>query len=186
VVFLFAVLYTITMDRYQQSRQNNIRKLEERGLEILSEWDGTTGRGRRSDPIPVTVKNTLCGHTFNRNIHCAVCGKLERTGNINAWSELNSARWRQTASEWKKYRSEVTKLTRLTYKEHKASINPHNLPFGRAGTDGAYHLDHIVSVRYGFDNGIPPEQLAAVSNLQVIPWLDNVVKRDKIVGHYPY
>jgi hypothetical protein len=177
------------MERYQQSRLANLQTIKDRGLEVLSDWDGRRGMGKASTPIPVTVRNINCGHTFTSlsknllgwGVTCSVCARTYKTSILNAWSENNSARWRQTASEWKKYRAEVTRHTRKTYAKHKDTINPHNLPFGRAGTDGAYHLDHIVSVRYGFDNGIPPQQLANVSNLRVIPWLENVVKRDKVM-----
>lgn len=177
------------MDRYQQSRQKNIQTLRDRGLEILSNWDGRRVADRHNTQIPVTVRNTHCGHTFtstavnllSRGVTCSICARAYKTSLVNAWSEQNSARWRQTASEWKKYRAEVTRHTRKTYAKHKDVINPQNLPFGRAGTHGAYHLDHIVSVKYGFDNDIDPIQLANVSNLRVIPWLDNIVKRDRVV-----
>lgn len=178
------------MERYQLSRQKNIQTLKDRGLEILSDWDGRRAVGAKCVPLPVTVRNKQCGHAFtsnavnllSRGIRCSVCGVLERTSNINHWSEQNSDKWRQTAPAFKVYRSTVTKLTKATYKKHKAELNPNNLPFGRAGTAGAYHLDHIISVKYGFDNNIPPEQLAQVKNLRVIPWLENIVKRDKLIG----
>lgn len=187
----FCLCDTTDMERYQQARQRNIETLQTRGLEILSPWDGRLGSGKQSAYVPVTVRNTACGHTFTssaknlitRGVTCPTCAKHLKTGNINAWSEMNSARWRRTAPEWRVYRSEVTKLTRITYKTHNATINPNNLPFGRAGTEGAHHLDHIVSVRYGFENGIPPAELAQASNLRVIPWLENVVKRDRILDN---
>lgn len=177
------------MERYQQARERNLQVLKDRGLEILSDWNGQTAIGKKALPIPVTVRQKRCGHTFtsssknllHRGINCSVCGKKERTAYINEWSDRNSREWKKTASEWKKYRSAVTKHTRVTYKANIVTINPLNLPFGRCGTDGAYQLDHIIPVRYGFDNGIPPEQLANVSNLRVIPWLENVVKRDRLV-----
>lgn len=181
------------MERYQQSRQQNIQTLKDRGLEILSEWTGQRVLDRNNKQLPVTVRNTICGHTFtssatnllSRDIHCSVCGKLERTGNINHWSERNSDRWRQTASAWKIYRSDVQKHTRVTYRQNATVINPDNLPFGRAGTPGAHHLDHIVPVRWCFEHQVPPRIVADVSNLQIIPWLDNVAKRDHLVDVVP-
>lgn len=47
---------------------------------------------------------------------------------------------------------------------------------GRAGTKGAYHLDHIISKKYGFDNGIPPESIGHISNLRYITWEENIKK----------
>lgn len=170
------------------SRTANMKMLRDRGLEILSDWDGRNAMGAKCIPLPVTVRNTHCGHTFTSNavnllrrgVECPICAKQLKTNNINHWSELNSARWRQTASDWQKYKSEVTKLSRIAYKENKHTINPHNLPTGRAGTEGAYHIDHVVPIRYCYDHDIPPNICADVSNLQMLGWRENVGSRDKL------
>ena len=129
-----------------------------------------------------------CGHIFTSNavnllrrgVECPICAKQLKTNNINHWSELNSARWRQTATEWQKYKSTVTKLSRQSYITNKHSINPDNLPTGRAGTEGAYHIDHIVPIRYCYDHQIPAELCAHHTNLQMLGWLENVGSRDKL------
>lgn len=175
------------------SRAKNIKQLEDRGLEILSNWDGRNSVGRKCVPLPVTVKNTRCGHTFTsnavnllrRNVECPVCATLYKTSNINAWSELNSARWRQTATDWQLYKSKVTSLTRKSYIANKKKINPDNLPHGRAGTKGAYHIDHIVPIRYCFENKIPAKLCSHRENLQMLGWLDNVSSRDNPKGKIP-
>lgn len=41
---------------------------------------------------------------------------------------------------------------------------------GRAGIEGAYQLDHKVSIKYGFDNNIDPEIIGHIENLEMIPW----------------
>lgn len=175
-------------NRYDTARKANIQKLKDRGLEILSDWNGQLGIGKASTHVHVTVRNTLCGHTFTslaknlitRGVMCPACARTLKTNNINHWSERNSDRWRQTAPEWKVYRSIVQSLTRLTYKKHKDTINPNNLPFGRAGTEGAYHLDHIVPVRWCFERDVPHHIVADLSNLQMLPWLENIAQRDHL------
>lgn len=57
-------------------------------------------------------------------------------------------------------------------------MNPNDLPRGKCGIDGAFHIDHKVSVRYGFDNNIPVEIISSHENLELIPWLDNIKKYD--------
>lgn len=47
---------------------------------------------------------------------------------------------------------------------------------GVAGVNGAYHLDHITSVWYGYHNNIPAEKIANIKNLRFIPWLENQKK----------
>lgn len=174
--------------KYEQIRQANIQKLKNRGLEILSDWDGTTSIGQEGIEINVTVRNPQCGHTFTsisknlltRGVECPICAKQYRTNILNADSERRSAKWRQTATEWQIYKSEVTKLTRINYNTNKHSINPDNLPTGRAGTEGAYHVDHIIPIRYCFNNKIPVHICADKSNLQMLGWRENVGSRDRL------
>lgn len=47
---------------------------------------------------------------------------------------------------------------------------------GRAGTAGAYHLDHIYSIFDGFNNNVSPEIIGHINNLRFIPWKENVSK----------
>lgn len=70
--------------------------------------------------------------------------------------------------------------TRSTYHKHKATINPKTLLRGLAGQEGAYHLDHIVPVRWCFEHYIPIDVCAHYTNLQMLHWNDNVGSRDKI------
>jgi hypothetical protein len=44
------------------------------------------------------------------------------------------------------------------------------------GEDGAYTLDHIVSLKKGFKEGIPAEQIGHIENLQMLPWEENITK----------
>lgn len=78
--------------------------------------------------------------------------------------------------EYRKYAHIVHRMTRKTYNEFKEEINPNNYIRGVAGKKDVYHLDHIVSVRFGFDNGIPPEDISRKENLQMLPWKDNIIK----------
>ena len=47
---------------------------------------------------------------------------------------------------------------------------------GRRTND--YHLDHIVSIKYGFVNGILPEVIGNIRNLRFIPRKENLRKSD--------
>lgn len=47
---------------------------------------------------------------------------------------------------------------------------------GTNGTPGAYQLDHLVSISYGFKNNIDPKIIGHICNLEMVPWLDNVRK----------
>lgn len=74
-------------------------------------------------------------------------------------------------TDYQRYCRAVTRATyshRLIYSQW-----PNFDKIGLCGVDGAYQLDHIVPKRYGFENGIPPEQIGDIKNLQIIPWEAN-------------
>lgn len=81
-------------------------------------------------------------------------------------------------SNFRKYRNRVAVRTKKTYMQYKDEINPNNLPLGKCGIDGVHQIDHIITVRKGFEQGIAIEEISAKENLQVIPWLENVQKYD--------
>ena len=175
-------------ETFSITRQVNLQRLADRGIELLSsDYDG------RHTMDKIQVKNTTCGHTFwaaannliQAEIVCSVCGPTKRVEVLTRWSKSNSAKWKETATEWQIYKAKVSSLTDQTYATFKHKINPTNLPRGRAGAEGAYHLDHIVPKRFCFDNGIPPEICADVTNLQMIGWRENVGSRNHIKGTIP-
>jgi len=47
---------------------------------------------------------------------------------------------------------------------------------GLTGVDGAYHLDHKFSIFEGFKQGVEPEIIGNINNLEFIPWEDNLSK----------
>jgi len=180
-------------DLYTQSRTKNINALVQRGIEVIdSQYDGR--RSKNGNPTEkVRVKNTNCGHVFwctagnllSRNVQCGVCGPQTRAKPLTNWSKENSKKWRETATEWQIYKANVSALTRKAYKRYQHSINPTSLPIGRAGVEGAYHIDHIVPVRYCFENQISEHVCANHSNLQIINWRANVGSRNHLKGSIP-
>jgi hypothetical protein len=47
---------------------------------------------------------------------------------------------------------------------------------GVSGKYGAYQLDHIISIKEGFDQNLDPNLIGNISNLHFIPWEDNIKK----------
>lgn len=84
---------------------------------------------------------------------------------------------------FKQYSRIVRCLTDTVYKNNKHIINPKNLPRVSASIGkqrGGYQVDHIISVKHGFLNNIPPHVIADVSNLQMLHWRDNLKKGWKV------
>lgn len=171
-----------------KTRVPHLQSLKDRNIEILSEYTSL-----RSTTQNLEFKNHNCGHTFfsrpgrviDGTTDCVECGIIQRTETINNWSKENSKQWNKTANGWERYKSEVVKLTEQTYKKHHKLINPKKLKRGKAGIEGAYHLDHIVPKRFCYENNIPPHVCSKASNLQMIGWRENIGSRNNIKGTIP-
>jgi hypothetical protein len=166
----------------EQKRKAFLQKIVDKGFTILSPYDGSQSKVQK-----ILVRNEACGHEnwtdprnlVTKNTKCGVCNKQTKIDRLNTSSKLRSVEFRKTADLWDDYRHRVYMATRATYRKYKHLINPFDLPRGKAGTRGAYQLDHIKSVRWCFENYIPVKDCADCSNLQMLPWLDNLKKHHR-------
>ncbi len=92
----------------------------------------------------------------------------QRIARRKYWKE----RGHECTDEFLKYRWEVDRLTRKQPIHILKNVDKR----GKAGIIGAYHLDHIKSVWYGYSKQIPAEEIADIQNLQFLPWLENQKK----------
>ena len=105
------------------------------------------------------------------------------TENYKKWREVMAKRRTErppidygVARAWQKYQKEVGVYTS---RQNIKSLKFYDLR-GRADKcQLAYHLDHKISVKFGFTHRIPPEIIGSIENLQFIPVSDNCNKRDK-------
>ena len=79
--------------------------------------------------------------------------------------------------EKQRYVSDVWTETRKQLKQNPPLPNFEKR--GRAGTKGAYQLDHIISIDEGFKKRINPKKIGAYSNLRIISWEENLSKKNK-------
>lgn len=168
--------------KYHETREQNLEIIKSRGLIILSAPQGLI----RSSTNIVKFQNTNCGHIFesllgnvlNKNIVCTVCGKQSRIDNMNIRHETKRASRRLTHGDWNQYKNTVHNISKQNYNKNSSKINPFNLPLGLAGLPNAHHLDHCVSIRMCFDHNIPHDIAGSVENLQILPWLKNLEKKE--------
>jgi len=105
----------------------------------------------------------------------AMLGKRHTDDTIQKMSDKRKEFWERKGAiptAFKRYRNKVDVLTAKQPIHLLENFDKR----GPAGKEGAYHLDHIISVWNGFHNDIPPEQIADISNLRMIPWLENQIK----------
>jgi hypothetical protein len=83
-----------------------------------------------------------------------------------------------TIPMWNQYYNEVQRIT--SHQPIELLENYDKRGRAKHGTD-AYHLDHIISIKYGFDNNIDPNIIGNISNLRMIPWQENLQKSTKLL-----
>ena len=74
--------------------------------------------------------------------------------------------------EKKKYKAEVR---RITYQQPLETLE-HFDKRGRCGVEGSHQIDHIISITEGYEKQMPPEVIGDISNLQMLPWKENLSK----------
>lgn len=72
---------------------------------------------------------------------------------------------------WKKYRNLVWKITEKQ--------NLKKLPNYDKRAFKGYHLDHKVSIWYGYKNKLDPKMIGGIDNLEFIPHKENMLKGRK-------
>jgi hypothetical protein len=92
---------------------------------------------------------------------------------ILAKRNISYEQYLQDISTFKKYKNIVWIITKQQPIE---TLENSDRLRGLAGVDGAYQLDHMVSIREGYDNNIDPKEIGDIKNLQFIPWKENLNK----------
>jgi predicted transcriptional regulator len=114
------------------------------------------------------VNKYLSKSDFRRNKSEGVSvGLVKRYRNITYDEYLN------IFNDYKKYKNDVMRITRQQPLKELKNYNKR----GNSGINGAYHLDHKYSILEGFKNGISPEIIGNIRNLEFICWEKNVKKR---------
>ena len=145
----------------------------------------------------VNVMCDDCNNLFSRQYQllnkaskhlCIDCHRLD-VGNKNHIKQSgklkphtrgeNHPNWNPNKIEFKRYYSKVISCTKR-YK-HIYELWENNEKRGLAGIAGAYQLDHIIPIKYGFDNNVNPEIIGHINNLRIIPWKENNSKRYKLI-----
>lgn len=108
---------------------------------------------------------------------------IDRTGENNAYVKailrergISYCEYLSYLTDKERYFLEVTKITRM----QPIVILENYEKRGKAGIEGAYHLDHIYPISKGFDNKIPVEIIGDISNLRFIPWEENLRKGNRL------
>lgn len=108
---------------------------------------------------------------------CSLCGPKRRTTNATKISAEVRGIPDHLLTKWEVYRKTVRRLSDRNYRLNKHLINPLGLNRGVH----TYHLDHRTPIVEGFLQGLEPEFVARVENLQMLAATENISKGRKSV-----
>ena len=101
----------------------------------------------------------------------------QKTANVAA-KGVGSRKMRNPETpEYKRYTRQVHGISQKVYEQNIDIINPDRYPRTLCGVEGGWQLDHIVSIKECFEQGLSPQEAAAVSNLRMLPWKENLMRQ---------
>ena len=135
----------------------------------------------RKDNLQVALNNnTVCEScSTTKKVRGAALGlKGESLKSMRA-TKAGFKNWEEYKQKYPKKKAYINEVHKLTRKQplhllHNYSKLKENT--GAMGTEGAYQIDHIKSIDWGWKNGIPAHKIAQLSNIQIIKWEENLQK----------
>lgn len=102
--------------------------------------------------------------------------KINYNSYLKSQSSLKYAEWlilrQENKNAYHDYKREVWNFTI----KNPIKTFPNYELRGKAGVKGAYQLDHIISIKFGFEHNINPKFIGSIDNLWFIPWEINIKK----------
>jgi hypothetical protein len=177
---------TTLKEKYEKGEFNFVPRNKEREKTLLKPFKrncpdcGNEMSYVREETLNASIKkNTVCNscstYKYNKTFNDVI--KPEHTLQMRAtkagFQNFDEYKLRYPKKQF--YKREVW---RLTYQNPLDTLEHWELR-GRCGVEGAYQLDHIKSINWGWENGIEPEVIAEWDNLTMIPWRTNLLKSSK-------
>lgn len=117
-----------------------------------------------------------CTCIASKNMIGNTLGSKNKGKSLERMKGENHPRWNPNKSAFQKYYQQVRSLSEKIYNENMEIINPSRYPRKLCGVQGGYQLDHIISIKEGFDKGISPDIIGGIDNLQMLSWEENRAK----------
>jgi len=123
-----------------------------------------------------TICNSCCNYKYNKSWNNII---TEDSINKMRASKAGFKSFEEYLEKYPDKEMYKRNVWRLTY-QNDLTILENWDKRGRCGVDGAYQLDHIYPISKGYDNNIPPEEIAKMENLRMVPWRENLKKSNRL------
>ena len=122
--------------------------------------------------------NTICnGCSTKKHQKGIMNGTTESQRRKMRASKAGFSSWEEYVEKYPKKEMYKREVWKYTYRNDLESLSDFEKR-GRCGVEGAYQIDHIISINEGWNNGIPAEEIGNFQNLRMIPWRENLKKGD--------
>lgn len=139
-------------------------------LSTLDE-DGVSGYKKKGEKTRRTHLANI--DSFGRNGYSRLASKAIIKGNLTK-AKNGLITFEDERTEYDRYRLVVEYITN----KYKKEITEGYL-IGRAGTGDVWQVDHRYSVLKGYKNNVSPFIIGHKINLEMLPWKENISKREK-------
>jgi hypothetical protein len=160
-----------------QTKENNesVRKMSEK---VSNKWKENFNNGYEVWNKGLTKDNNIIVNKMSEKRkgkkHSEEVKKIISFHSKMRWEQgVYDNQYGKNYKEFKKYQHKVHKLT---HKIKNLIEGFDESKHGKMGVGGAYQIDHIIDIKFGFYNNIPAEEIADLKNLQFIPWEENLKK----------
>jgi len=127
-------------------------------------------RGSKNGPNIVAWNIGLSEQGVRLNNSLTFEQRMEGIAKRNGYATYEE--YKASLPAWKSYKLDVWRVTKRQTLEILENFELR----GVNGQEGAYTLDHIISIKKGFTENIPAEEIGDISNLEMLPWEENITK----------
>lgn len=129
---------------------------------------------------PNLNNNPKCSIIVKGNKTCKSCSLFGRTRPEEVRKKLRTLSEKDRL-DFAQYRSLVSRYTRQNELSKLFGFE-----FRGRSTANCWQLDHIITVKYGYDNNILASLIGSIENIRFIPWRLNRSKWDNITSYDNY
>jgi hypothetical protein len=160
--------YGVDNVMYSEKVKNKLKKscIEKYGVPIASQNKKIIAKFKKT----MLERYGYIGGFQNKDV-------MNRCVKITRKNKEESGEWvkKEDVPDYKKYKYLVYKYTRIAKNKKYSKKQLKNI--GKMGNTNKKQIDHIFSIKDGFENGIPPWIIGSAVNLRLIHWKKNLLKK---------
>jgi len=155
--------------RNKEREKTLVRNFHRNCPDCDTQMSYTSQKGLNNGISNKTICNSCSSYKYNKTFKDVI--KPEHRKQMRA-SKAGFKDWDEYVEKYPEKEMYKREVWSYTNKQPIETL-PNSDKRGRCGVDGAYQLDHIISINEGWQRKIPPEIIGHMDNLQILTWEEN-------------